>query len=44
MATFRVVLIEHGYSTTRYERDVVEAAGGGEAEASRRDRCPASAV
>jgi D-3-phosphoglycerate dehydrogenase / 2-oxoglutarate reductase len=28
MATFRVVLIEHGYSTTRYERDVVEAAGG----------------
>ena len=28
MPGFRVVLIEHGYSTTRYERDVIEAAGG----------------
>ena len=28
MAPFRAVLIEHGYSTTRYEREVIEAAGG----------------
>jgi D-3-phosphoglycerate dehydrogenase / 2-oxoglutarate reductase len=28
MAAFRAVLIEHGYSTTRYERDIIEAAGG----------------
>ena len=28
MAPFRAVLIEHAYSTTRYEREVIEAAGG----------------
>jgi len=28
MARFRVVLIEHGYATTRHEREVIEAAGG----------------
>jgi D-3-phosphoglycerate dehydrogenase / 2-oxoglutarate reductase len=28
MAAFTVVLIEHGYATTRYERDILEAAGG----------------
>jgi D-3-phosphoglycerate dehydrogenase / 2-oxoglutarate reductase len=25
---YRVVLIEHGYATTQYERDIIEAAGG----------------
>jgi D-3-phosphoglycerate dehydrogenase / 2-oxoglutarate reductase len=25
---FRVVLIEHGYATTQYERNIIEAAGG----------------
>lgn len=25
---FRVVLIEHGYATTQYERDIIERAGG----------------
>jgi D-3-phosphoglycerate dehydrogenase len=28
MPRFRVVLIEHGYATTRHEREVIEAAGG----------------
>ena len=28
MSRFPAVLIEHGYSTTRYEREVIEAAGG----------------
>jgi D-3-phosphoglycerate dehydrogenase / 2-oxoglutarate reductase len=28
MARFKVVLIEHGYATTRHERGVIEAAGG----------------
>jgi D-3-phosphoglycerate dehydrogenase / 2-oxoglutarate reductase len=28
MARFRAVLIEHGYSTTRCERELIEAAGG----------------
>jgi D-3-phosphoglycerate dehydrogenase / 2-oxoglutarate reductase len=28
MAAFQVVLIEHGYATTRYEREIVEASGG----------------
>ncbi|MFO8007727.1 MAG: C-terminal binding protein [Candidatus Brocadiia bacterium] len=28
MAGFRVVLIEHGYGTSRYEREIIEAAGG----------------
>ena len=28
MARFKVVLIEHGYATTRWEREVIEAAGG----------------
>ena len=28
MARFRAVLVEHGYSTTRYEREMIEAAGG----------------
>jgi D-3-phosphoglycerate dehydrogenase / 2-oxoglutarate reductase len=28
MARFQAVLIEHGYETTRYEREVIEAAGG----------------
>ena len=27
-AKFRVVLLEHGYATTRYERDIIESAGG----------------
>jgi D-3-phosphoglycerate dehydrogenase len=28
MAAFKVVLIEHGYDTTQYEREIIEAAGG----------------
>lgn len=28
MARFRVVLIEHGYATTRHEREIIESAGG----------------
>jgi D-3-phosphoglycerate dehydrogenase len=28
MATFKVVLIEHGYASTQYERDIIEGAGG----------------
>ncbi len=28
MAEFRVVVVEHGYATSRYERDIVTAAGG----------------
>jgi D-3-phosphoglycerate dehydrogenase / 2-oxoglutarate reductase len=28
MAKFKVVLLEHGYSTIQYERDIVTAAGG----------------
>ncbi|MGD2174406.1 MAG: hypothetical protein PVJ27_03300, partial [Candidatus Brocadiaceae bacterium] len=28
MADFRVVLVEHGYRTSRYERDIISAAGG----------------
>ena len=28
MTDFKVVLIEHGYETTRYEREIIEAAGG----------------
>ena len=28
MATFRVVLIEHGYATTEYEREIISRAGG----------------
>lgn len=28
MTAFQVVLIEHGYATTGYEREIVEAAGG----------------
>lgn len=28
MAEFRVVFIEHGYPTTRHERDIIERAGG----------------
>jgi D-3-phosphoglycerate dehydrogenase / 2-oxoglutarate reductase len=28
MPQFRVVLIEHGYATTRHEREVIESAGG----------------
>ena len=28
MARFKVVLTEHGYASTRYEREVIEAAGG----------------
>ena len=28
MSAFRAVLVEHGYATSRYERDVIEAAGG----------------
>jgi hypothetical protein len=28
MARVQVLLIEHGYSTTRHEREVIEAAGG----------------
>jgi D-3-phosphoglycerate dehydrogenase len=28
MPSFKVVLVEHGYSTSKYERDIVAAAGG----------------
>ena len=28
MAAFRVVFIEHGYPTTKYEREIIERAGG----------------
>src|SRR5437868_12951948 len=28
MADFRVVLVEHGYATTEYERQIITAAGG----------------
>src|SRR5438067_13321869 len=28
MPTFRVVLLEHGYATTEYEREIIAAAGG----------------
>jgi D-3-phosphoglycerate dehydrogenase / 2-oxoglutarate reductase len=38
MAAFTVVLVEHGYSTTRYEREVVEAAGGTFVDADRLPR------
>src|SRR5437588_10905015 len=28
MSDFKVVLIEHGYATTQYEREIIESAGG----------------
>src|SRR4051812_41392957 len=28
MAAFKVVLIEHGYATTQYEREIIEGGGG----------------